>query len=60
MGNDCWERKSYQQSTFKPLIAPYEDESKTYIKSFDIHTEKKEIREFFLKYGFVAIKNVIT
>lgn len=41
------------------LTAPYEDHSKQFIKSFSL-SEKKEISTFFQKYGFVAVRDVLS
>lgn len=47
-----------QAKSFIPLEVPYEDESKTYIKSLSL-SSPKEIHDFFTKYGFVVISNVL-
>ena len=47
------------QATFLPLSAPYEDSTKTYIKSFPL-SSPSEIRSFFQTYGFVVISEILT
>lgn len=44
---------------FQPLKAPYEDSEEKYVKSFTLD-KPKEIRDFFLTYGFVVVSDILT
>ena len=41
------------------LVPPMDETDPRYIKSFDLEQEN-EIREFFKKYGFVAVRGMLT
>jgi DNA-directed RNA polymerase subunit L len=56
MGNKVAKLKVIDYS----IRAPYEDEEKTYIRSFSLNDDDpKQILEFYSNYGFVVFRDIL-